>query len=78
MAPNIASISPSWSKTKMADVPGFIRVFTSLTKSSPIPAEAKTAAVPAPPLLVAPGVISFSVTSAPLPAASIAALGYAQ
>ena len=27
----------------MADVPGFISSFTSLTKSSPIPAEAKTA-----------------------------------
>src|SRR6266481_7777187 len=51
IAPNITSMSPSWSKTKMADVPGFISSFTSLTKSSPIPAEAKTATEPAPPTM---------------------------
>ena len=34
----------------MADVPGFISPFTSVTKSSPIPTEADTA-VPAPPTM---------------------------
>ena len=45
IAPNITSISPSSSRTKRADVPGFISPFTSVMKSSSIPTEAERAVV---------------------------------
>src|SRR5262249_50507946 len=51
MACRITSMSPSRSRTKRADVPGFITRSTSLTKPSPIPAHTTLMAVPAPPTI---------------------------
>jgi hypothetical protein len=61
------TLPPSQSSRNMADVPGFISPRTSLTKSSPIPAEVKPMAVPAPPIM-APTVAPTSGTPSTRPA----------
>ena len=44
-------MSPSWSSTNRADVPGRMSLFTSVTKSSPIPVDINTVAEPADPTI---------------------------